>query len=48
MRQLRNLLAKVHDKKSPAEIQPLLYIPLCSASFFLNCMGHGTSVTPLA
>lgn len=45
-RQLKNLLAKVHDKKPPAEIQPLLYIPQCSASSFLKCMGHRASVTP--
>lgn len=47
-KQLRNLLAKVHDKKPPGEIQPLLYIPLCSASSSLKCMGHRVSVTPLA
>lgn len=45
-RQLRNLLAKVHDKKPPAEIQPLLYSSLCSASSFLKCMGHRAFVTP--
>lgn len=47
-KQLRNLLAKIRDKKPPAEMQPLLYILLCSASSFLKCMGHRASVTPLA